>query len=136
MSGEFEFPFEDLPTIIERGFAADMTANGTATISYHTDGEWFITEIALDASRERSSAERAIHFEKTGGVIGRFESKRIIIDRASYAWLYDAIYDQLENGRFKSQIEAKIDDELGHAGISRADPNREHSTLNRTQQGV
>ena len=142
MTGEIKFTFEELPLIVDLGFEAGLV-NGTAAIKYHDDGEWFIDEIALEGHRERSIAERANL--AINDVLGpRFEIKPVIIDRAERPWLYLAIHDQLENGRFKDQIEKHIDEDRAACREDAADQQRErrrderaeHSTLNRAQQGV
>ena len=91
MSGELKFDFEELPIIVDLGFEAGLV-NGTATIGYEDDFEWFVREITLDGHRKRSGAERDLDIR--GSV---FEQKPVVVDRASYAWLYAAICDQLEN---------------------------------------
>lgn len=135
MSGQFEFSFEELPLLTDLGFDAGLV-NGVATITFHQDGEWSISEIALDGHRERTKEERAAASERIGRQANRFECRPVVVDRAERQWLYLAIHEQLENGRFKDQIVDQVDRELGESGIARRDPDREHSTLNHAQQGI
>jgi len=138
MSGELKFDFEELPLIVDLGFEAGLV-NGIATIGYEDDGEWFVREIALDGFRRRS-AQECLDLHEPGKVCPCFEIKPVVIDRASYAWLYAAICDQLENGRFKNHVVDAVQNALSEydegSGTRRPDPNAEHSTMNRAQQGV
>ncbi len=134
MSNQFAFAFEELPLVVDLGFEAGLV-NGEATISYDDDGEWTVRSISLDGYRRRTAREMnddAI----SGNTIYSYEQKPVEIDRASYGWLHDAISERLEAGRFRDAIADRIEKELGEAGVSRPDPNREHSTLNRAQQGA
>lgn len=142
MSDEFEFSFEELPLIVEGGFHAGLV-NGSATIGYYSHGEWFVRAIALDGSRERSQEERANDAEtyhRTGKLLGRFEQRPLAIDMASHKWLYLAIYDQLESGRFKDHVHDAVQKALEGAredgGPRQRDDRDHHSTLNRAQTGV
>ncbi len=113
------FPFEELPLIVEVGFEAGLV-NGSADIHAEASGEWFVDKIFLDGSREAS--------------VG-FDRKPIEIDRGH--WLWSAIIDQLENGRFKSHVEDAVEKarDADDVGPSRSEFS-EHSTLNAAQQGV
>lgn len=101
MSGQIELSFEELPLVTDAGFDAGLV-NGTATIRYHPDGDWSVIEICLDGHRERSHAEIA---QKPGSL---FEHKPVLLCNQLHNWLYHAILHQLEHGRFKDHIEAKI----------------------------
>ena len=142
MSGELKFNFEELPIIVDLGFEAGLV-NGTATIGYEDGGEYFVREIALDGHRRRSIAERA-ESQAKGRAFPMFERKSVIVDRASYSWLYVAICDQLENGRFKNHVVDAIEADRAASRHDAADDRRdqlrderaEHSTTNRSQQGT
>ena len=135
---EIDFDFEELAIVVDLGFEAGLV-NGSATIAYESDGEWFVREIRLDGHRLRSLAER------TGDdTIGMIERRAVVIDRADRAWLYLAILDQLENGRFKDHVAdaikddraARADEHADHERDRRRDDRDEHSTLDRAHQGV
>ncbi len=128
MNRELKLSFEELPLIVDLGIEG-APVNGTATIGFEDDGDWVVDEITLDGSRLCTPAETV----RAGKL---FERKPIELCRASYPWLYATITDQLENGRFRKLIDDAIGKELEEAGTSRPDPNKEHSTLNRVQQGV
>jgi hypothetical protein len=135
MSGELKFDFEELPLIVDLGFEAGLV-NGIATIGYEDDGEWFVREIALDGFRKLAGANI-----QAGGIPKSiYERKPVVLDRASYTWLYSAICDQLENGRFKNHVVDAVQNALSEhdedSGTRRPDPNAEHSTMNRAQQGA
>lgn len=133
MPNELTFEFEELPLTVEGGFEAGLV-NGSATISYHDDGEWFVGTVFLEGHRERSSAERQEIAAVTGKLPDRFERKNIEVDSASQIYL--AIFGQLENGRFRDQIESAVSAELADEGISPRSDFAEHNTLNRVSQGV
>lgn len=140
MSGELEFPFEELPLIVDLGFEAGLV-NGAATIGYEDDGEWFVRALSLDGHRRIPAAEKTAIEAKLGTVIKPYQEKPVEIDRASFGWLFGAIVDQFENGRFKIHVEDAVqkalegDREDGTAPSQR-DDREEHSTLNHAQHGV
>ena len=138
MSGELEFTFEELPIIVDLGFEAGLV-NGTATIRYHSDGEWSVREIALDGFRSRPMAERQA-LAINGVPAAPYVTKPVIVDRAAHAWLYLAIHEQLENGRFKILVERAIHDALeadrDEGGERMKTDYEEHNTHNRAQHGV
>jgi hypothetical protein len=109
------YSFEELPTITTPdGFEAGEV-NGTAEIRFTDDGEFFIKEICLDGSRRRISI--------IGQFIG-FDRQPVSLERTS--WLYMAIHDHLENGRFRQFVENEISKALEDAGVMRRDVNAEH----------
>jgi hypothetical protein len=120
----FTFEFEELPIVVEGGFEAGLV-NGSALISIHNYDEWYIRQVFLDGSRKKQAA------------VG-FDRKPIEIDRNS--WLFLSICDQLESGRFKQYVDDAVVEELSACGDDIADQRREerreHSTLNKSQQGV
>lgn len=126
---EIEFPFSELPLIIDRGFESALI-DGVATVNFHPDGEWSVREIALDGARRLSPAEIA----KSGGK-ELFERKLIALCRDSNPWLYATIIDRLETA-FKDSIEDAVAKALDEDGVSFCAPNAEHSTLNRLDQGI
>lgn len=117
MTRELEFTFEELPILVDLGTEAGLV-NGSATIRFDDDGEWSVSEIALD------------------GYGPNHIRKPVIIDQELHNWLYLAILDQLENGRFKNHIRDAIEKELDDDGVHRRTNRENHSTLNRAQQGV
>lgn len=135
---QIEFEFCELALLIDLSFEAGLV-NGTATIAYENDGEWFVREIALDGFRKRTAAEMADVAEKAlhgSARLPMFERKPVIIDRASHAWLYGAIHDQLENGRFKAQIEDAIDEDREAARDDAADRKRQAQRDDRTEHST
>lgn len=112
---ELTFTFEELPLIVELGCEAGLI-NGSATIHYYHDGEWFIHEIYLDSYRRATEAEKAEH--------GLFVRGKIEIDKSSF--LYLPIFDQLEHGRFKDAIEDEVQAALDNHEVPRVDSNAEH----------
>ena len=120
MIGQIEVSFEELPLHVELGFEAALI-NGTSTIRFDDPAEWSVVGIAIDGYRIKST----------------HEMKSIDLDRASYRWLYDTIVERLESeGRFRDHIVDQITKFLGESGVAIRDPNAEHSTLNRAQQGI
>lgn len=112
---ELTFTFEELPLIVELGYEAGLI-NGSATIHYFDDGEWFVGEIYLDSHRRATETEKPTH--------GLFVRGKIEIERSSP--LYLPVLDQLEHGRFKDAIEDEIQSALDDREIPRVDPNAEH----------
>ena len=92
---ETKFDFFDLPLLtvgtIEAGFI-----NGTATIQFHSDGEWFIHEIELHGTQSGPSLEVEYDGHNT-----TFQDK-----------LYLHIASTLESGKWAIGIEAQISGEL------------------------
>lgn len=112
---ELTFTFEELPLVVELGCEAGLI-NGSATIRYYDDGEWFIHEIYLDSHRNATEAEKAKH--------GFYVRGKIEIDRSSF--LYLPIHEQLENGRFKDAITDEVQAALDDREVPRVDANAEH----------
>lgn len=140
MSGEITIEFEELPLVVDLGFHAGLV-NGTATIRYHDDGQWFLQGVTLDGSRALSTDEKTAAEKRLGYVVRPYVEKPVTIDRESYQWLFDAISEQLERGTYQGHVEDAVQKALeddraeGTAPRQRSD-REEHSTLNRAQQGV
>lgn len=130
-SETIEYEFTELPLIEELGFGGYLV-NGTATIAFDESGEWSVREIASDFWRERTAAERY----SASPPRALFERKAVTLCRQSHPWLYGAIVDRLEKEPFKSAIDDAIAEALAEDGVAMCDPNAQHSTLNRAQQGV
>lgn len=96
--------FEELPIIVQGGFECGLV-NGSAEISYHPDGEWFVKKIYLDGRRKLTTI---------AGAFAGFDHQPVEVefDAKSPSWLYLAIWGQLTEGRFKRQIQKCIDAEL------------------------
>lgn len=118
---EFIHTFEELPLLIENGFHAGLV-NGSATIRYTSEAEWFVSALTLDGHKARPD--------------GGYDRKPVTIERGEYPWLYGAIFDQLETGVHKSFIEDKIEAELAEEGIGRPPDWKEHGTINKVMQGI
>jgi len=114
-----DYEFEEQPLFTELGFGF-APVNGVAEISYALDGFWSVNEITLEGSKYNRERRE-------------FEHKSQRLCRQDYPWLYDAIVDSLEN---HSGVQDKVNEALESEGISVAPSYREHSTLNRAQQGV
>ncbi len=110
--------FEELPVLVLGGFEAG-SLNGTAEVSYHADGEWFVKKIYLEGSRKRLTA---------AGAFAGFNQQSIEVefDAKSPSWLYLAIWGQLTEGRFKRQIDKVVGAELEAADIPIVPFNAEH----------
>jgi hypothetical protein len=121
---EFDFQFEELPVVVDLGFEAGLV-DGTATIKFEASGEWWVDGITLDGSRRRSENERQAEKADTGLTAKLYEIKPVKVDRASYSWLYAAITDQLENGRFKDSVEDEVRKEMAAHRADAADQRRE-----------
>ena len=100
---EIEYEFSELPLIVEGAFEAALI-NGSAIIRYEdVDGEWSVSEIALDGSRLRPKDDPA---PLVGGL---FEFKPVALCQQSNPWLYATIVDRLENDpRFRAAIDDRI----------------------------
>ena len=77
------------------------------------------------SSRRRSENERQAEKAGTGLTAKLYEIKPVKVDRASYSWLYAAITDQLENGRFKDSVEDEVRKEMAAHRADAADQRRE-----------
>ena len=102
---ETKFDFYDLPLLtignVEAGFI-----NGTATIQFHDEREWFIHEIQLHGTQNGPSLEVEYDGHNT-----TFQDK-----------LYLHISSMLENGKWRSGIEAQIAGELSELYSDRRAP--------------
>jgi hypothetical protein len=104
------FRFEELPLVVDAGFAAGEVS-GTAEISYHHDGEWGVRAITLDGARRLTPAEMAT-LPRTA-VPTRFARRAValdngdplflrILDRLEHEWadrVRDAVSDQITSDR-------------------------------------
>ena len=100
---ELEIQFDELPLIVENGFAAGLV-DGFATITYHTDGEWSVCNIALDGAKFNP---RSNDFRRP-----LFERKPVWLCKDSHPWLYSTIIDRLENSPYCESIADSISDAL------------------------
>lgn len=114
-----EFEFCELPLIVDLGFEAGLV-NGSASIHAEPTGEWFVDNIFLDGSKPKDG--------------GGFERRPVEIDRKNWLWL--AILDQLENGRFKAHVQDAVEKALDADDVRPRSDFDEHNTLNHAQQGV
>ena len=120
MTDEFDYTFEELPLVTERGWQGGLVS-GAAVISYYDDGEWFVRGISLDAYRKRGD--------------GTFERGRIEIeDRKSE--IYRAIWSELTDGSFKDSVDEAVRLSLEENEIVPHSDYDEHNTLNKAMQGM
>jgi hypothetical protein len=111
---EFDLPFEELPLIVELGFEAALI-NGSVTIGYHQEGEWSVRGISLDGTRELSTTEKSTAARKAGApFMSSYVRSPVTLCRDRHRWLYDAIVDQLENGRFAALVREAVATKTGN----------------------
>lgn len=108
------FSFEELPLINEGGVLA-VLVDGRATISFYDDGEWFVSEIFLEAYRDHKRTS--------------FQ-----VDRNNKFWT--EIWGELTDGSFKDSINEAVAEALAEDGIVPRSEYEDHSTLCRAMQGV
>lgn len=113
MVNTLTYRFQELPLIEEGGFRAGLL-DGSATVAFHRDGEWFVRDIFLEG-------------------YGAKGIKPVPVDNVA---IYLTIWTQLTDGRFKDLIQAEVQAKLDDAGISPRSDRAEHSTLHRAYAGV
>lgn len=114
MSRELNFPFEELPLVIDLGFEAGLV-NGSALISYWTDGQWGISQVYLEGHRDRGAKIAPVVAQALFGSIPnfpRFEKRDVLLDRGSPINLM--IQDRLEHdwhSKVQEAVNAALEDE-------------------------
>ena len=105
----FTYEFEELPLVVECGFDAGLIS-GSALISVHELDDWYIKKVFLDGFRKKHNASG-------------FDRKPIEVDYKS--WIFLAICDQLDGGKFKQYVEDAIAKEYDGLRDQAADQRRE-----------
>lgn len=114
MSRELSYRFEELPLVIDNGFSGALI-NGSALISYWTDGTWGITQVYLDGHKRRPAAdiikdmlERQLSAKAALSAI-RYEERDLLQDRGS--WMHTTIVDRLEH-EWRDQVQDAVNNAL------------------------
>jgi hypothetical protein len=128
IAGTFDFEFEELPTVIDLGVEAGLIS-GSAEIDFDVRGNFTIPSISITGYRPTTSAEKA------AGAVGMFQQQLVPLCPEAHRWLFLAILDQLETGKFSDAIKERVMKELD-ADASLVPECSEHSTLHRAAQGV
>ncbi len=89
-----EYEFCEMPLIIDLGFEAGLV-NGSADISYHSDGEWGIRKIYLDG----------FSTIKNGG---EFKRKSVEVEQGP---LYDMIAERLL-GEWHDRVQDRVNQQV------------------------
>jgi hypothetical protein len=89
-----EYEFCEMPLIIDLGFEAGLV-NGSADISYHSDGEWGIRKIYLDG----------FSTIKNGG---EFKRKSVEVEQGP---LYDMIAERLL-GEWHDRVQDRVNQKV------------------------
>lgn len=124
MPRTLEFEFEELPLIIDLGFDAAIIS-GMADISYHADGEWFVSAIYVDGYRERSLVEKT-KMRGDGLTPTSFEKKLVEVEHGS--WMFGAIDNRLEcewREKVQNAVNEAIGEDRAHAADNAADYRRD-----------
>ncbi|WP_315838284.1 hypothetical protein [Bradyrhizobium prioriisuperbiae] len=123
MSRTLNFQFEELPLVMEGGFAAgDVT--GSAEIAYHRDGEWTIRGIALDGARRLShSAHDIAMAARSGYPLPPFERRPVMLDEGDT--LYLRIYHRLEHD-WRDRVQDAVIEQLAADHESGPDTRADH----------
>lgn len=102
------YTFEELPLGVDLGFEYALI-DGEADIDFFNDGHWSVGDIYLEGYRHLTKAEIWENFEATARNAEpphKTNRKSIKLDPSS--WMYLAILDQLENGRFKNSVDDAV----------------------------
>ena len=90
-----DFDFQDLPLVTDLGVGAGLI-EGRASINVWGFNDWSVSGISLVGYRDNKPVYVSITNDEHGQI-------------------YRAVYDQLENGEFKKQIEGQIERDLREA---------------------
>lgn len=105
-----DYEFQDLNLVTDLGFGF-VPLTGIAEISFDRSGEWTVTDIRLEGSRENKNW--LAEYRKTGKS-SAYQYKWQSLCRKSYPWLFDAIVDALEKQR-SAYIQDRVSAEIMEA---------------------
>lgn len=104
MPKTFDFPFSELPLLIENGVEAGLI-NGSAEISYFADGVWSVESVSLEGYRPTTSEERVkgtLFVRKPVTLAAGTPLHLIVVHRPRREWadqVAEAVNTQLEEDR-------------------------------------